>query len=52
MTKEFVGNLAAFSRAYERFKFSLADARKTVERNRHLIEETSKVLDRLKKRWV
>ena len=49
MDEELAENLAASRRLNERLKSSLAAAEKTVERSRHLIEETYKVLDRLKR---
>ena len=49
MDEELSANLAASRRLNERLKSSLAAAQKTVERSLELIEESYKVLDRLKR---
>jgi hypothetical protein len=49
MDTELSENLAASQRLNERLKSSLAAAQKTVERSLQLIEESYKVLDRLKR---
>jgi hypothetical protein len=49
MDKELAENLAASRQLNERLESSLAAAQKTIERSLRLIEETYKVLDRLKR---
>jgi hypothetical protein len=49
MDKELAENLAASRQLNERLESSLATAQKTIERSLRLIEETYKVLDRLKR---
>jgi hypothetical protein len=49
MDEELSENLAASRRLNERLKSSLDAAEKTVERSHRLIEESYKILDRLKR---